>query len=325
MEKFHIFVFELVLKLELDMKHIVLILLLALGVASCNSGVFVDEPPLSEEILTATIEADGGEAEFKIPVKGLESISVDLFSEQEKYCTYYNAAGEPIDRKSPASEVSRIVFENDFMKFEIEKTGKKLIFKSVCNTSEYETSRTIRLEYTYGVRFIDITTTPGKPLEIVEITYPEPMQINERGKVVTQRVNIANDGPLPTTFEVRPYLNEFASILVEPERSGSWIEAGKMTMKVPMFENGSWEIKEKSGIRPGTRYTYEGPDRFTKITVDIPADSKVTVITDVIYTQAIAKGYIVYLNEILDRRIVVNFTVTSLYPAKHEIRIEDAK
>lgn len=298
---------------------------LLLFTVGCNSDIFIDEPPLGEEVLTGTVEGDGGEVSFKIPFKGLERISIDLMSESERYCTYYTAAGEVIDRKSPASEVNRIVFENDFTKFEIEKEGKMVLVRSVCSTSEYESSWTIRLEYSYGVRFIDIKVLPGKPLKMLEVTYPEPLKIEERARVVTNRLVVANNGPLPQSIEVRPYLNELASILVEPERAGLWVEGEKRTIAVPMFENGSWEIKEKSGIRPGTRYTYEGPDRFSKISVDIPAESKVTVITDVVYTQATGRGYMVFYNEVLDRRIVVNFSVTSLYPYKHEIRIEDAK
>ena len=301
------------------------LLCLLLLTTGCNNDIFVDEPPLGEDEIGATIDGDGGETSFKIPFKGLEHISIDVMSEAERYCTYYNAAGEVVDRKSPASMVSRIVFESDFTKFEIEKDGKTLRIVSVCSTSEYESTWTIRLEYSYGVRFIYIKTLPGKPLKLMDITYPEPLKINDKEKVVTTRETFTNNGPLPQTIEVRPYLNELATIIVDPDRSGFWISAQKWTMPVPVYVNDKWSIIDKPEIMPGVRYYYERPDRFIKIPIDIPAYSKVTIITDVTYTQATGSGCMAFLNEILDRRFDVNFNVTSLYPYKHEIRIEDAK
>ena len=60
------------------------LLCLLLLTTGCNNDIFVDEPPLGEEEIGATIDGDGGETSFKIPFKGLEHISIDVMSEAER-------------------------------------------------------------------------------------------------------------------------------------------------------------------------------------------------------------------------------------------------
>ena len=89
--------------------------------------------------------------------------------------------------------------------------------------------------------------------------------------------------------------------------------------------NGSWQLKEKQGIMPGTNFTYERPDCMMAVNVDVPAYSNVNIFTDVIYSQAQASGYMIFLNEVLNRKVTLGFTVTSLYPTAYEIRTENVK
>jgi len=294
-------------------------------VAGCNDDVFLDEPNMPD-ILNDTIEGDGGEATFTIPTRGLERVSLNVMSESERYCTYYNAAGGIIDHKSPASEVSRIVFESDLSKFELRRQGKTLTVKSFCSMFDMEACWSIRLDYSYGVRFIDIAVLPGKPVKLLEVIYhPDGLKIEDRAKVNTQRFEFYNTSPLPQTFEVRPYLGETASILVLPEGYNSWVRGERLNIKVPVFDNGSWQLKEKQGIMPGTNFTYERPDCMMAVNVDVPAYSNVNIFTDVIYSQAQASGYMIFLNEVLNRKVTLGFTVTSLYPTAYKIRTENAK
>lgn len=290
--------------------------------AGCNNSIFLDEPNMPEETY-ATIEGDGGEVTFKIPLNGLEHFGFDLFSESEKYCKYFNLDGDVIDKKSPASEVSRILFETDFTKIEIVKDGSGLKVISTCQTSQYEGHWSIRLEYSYGVRFIDIEVLPGKPLKRLGIDYPDGITVCEKQTITTDRFGYNNNGPVPQTYEIRPYLNEFFSILVEPDRNGSWIKNDPITMEVPYYENGIWQFKQIEGIRPGDTYKIARPDRKLKVDVEIPANFNVDIFTDIIYTRAEANGVMTFFNEILDRRINVFFKVTSRYPENYEIRINE--
>lgn len=296
--------------------------LLMLLAAGCNNDVFLDETPLpDDDSLSATIDGDGGEVSFHIPTAQLEHFGPDEFSEGKKYLTFYNVEGDIVGSESPASVVSRIVYANDFNKYEILKDGNTLTVRSICNTSGYGGFH-IRLEYSYGTRFIYISLTSGKPLQLIDVQYPDGMITEDRAKVTTNRFGFTNQGPLPQRVEVRPYLNEVASILVDASKNWAY---DKLDLLVPVYVDGQWEFRKKNGIRPGFRFTYDGPDRFTKVDVDIPADSKVNVITEVFYSRAAARGVMTFLNEILDIRMSVDFTVTSYYPVNYEIRVEDAR
>lgn len=132
------------------------------GMSGCNSDIFLDEPDIPDGT-SVTIEGDGGEAEYAVPTRGLKHISLDVFSESEKYCTYRNTSGEVIDRKSPAAQVGSIVFENDFTKLEILKSGGHLTVRSVCQTSQYEGSWTIRWNMTTGCGSLMSKSCPANP------------------------------------------------------------------------------------------------------------------------------------------------------------------
>ncbi|MDE6562319.1 MAG: hypothetical protein K2K75_13125 [Muribaculaceae bacterium] len=304
--------------------YILLFAFLAVALCGCNSDIFIDEPDW-EDFNDITIEGDGGEAILVIPTKNLERFEFDLMSESKRYCTYYNAQGDIISSDSPASEITRIVFETKFRKLELCKDDSRLTIRSICQTSQDDSHWIIRLEYTYGARSIEFTVLPGKPLRFVEVAYNDDMVVDDRAKVSSFRDGFTNNGPLPQTVTIRPYLNELASILVEPVGRYSWLNGERVDMPVPMYVNEEWVIMQKNGIRPGDRFTYEGPDRFTKIDIDIPEYSSVNIFTDVVYSGAKVSGCMVFHNEILDLTFSEDIKVTSLYPIRHEIRIEDAK
>ena len=292
-----------------------------LPLMSCNSGIFLSEPPMSDEALSATIAGDGGETEFHIPEKGLEYISLNQVSSLDVFCTYLNAEGDTIDSSAPASEVEKIEFESDFYKFEIEKKDGDLFVRSICNTSTYETVRTIMLQYSYGFRFIDVKILPGKPLKLTDTFYYHDLVVKEQTN--TQRYRFYNGGYSSQTIEFSPYLNERAGLFVDPERSSLWVCANFYTINVPVYENGEWILKEMPNVRPGYNYELEVPDQETKVSVEISAKSVTTVALDIIYSQAFCRGCMVFLNEVLDREIPVMFEITSVCPIKHEIRVED--
>ena len=297
--------------------YLSVLMVLATG---CNSDIFLDEPDLSDEV-SVTIDGDGGEASFKIPVKGLEHISFDLFSESLKYCTVYNHNGEVIPSESPASMVNKIVFDNDRTRVELIKNGGMLTFISISKTFQSNDLWTIRLEYDYGVRFINIKILGGKPLKLIDVTYDE-LKIDNRAFVKSNREGFTNKGPLPQNVEIRPYLNELPYILVEPEYSSSWVKWEKLNMPVPVFENGEWELKKMPEITLGSKNYFKGPDRMAKFEIEIPANSHASIFTDVVYSKAEANGVMTFYNETLDRELRVFINATAYYPINHEINVE---
>ena len=291
--------------------------------SGCNNDVFLDEPDIPE-ITEATIEGDGGEADFVIPTNGLEHISLDVFSDNLQFCTYYNTAGDISDSKIAASELGRIVYESFFHKLEITKNGKKLTIRSICETAQSNDNWTLRLEYTYGVRFIEFTVLPGRPLTLSGITYTSRLNVNDNAHVKTRRLGCINNSPEILKTEEYPYLQADATTIVNVGKKDSWVESEHIVMKVPVYKNGEWVAEERT-VQPGRTYRTYRPDQMLKVDIDIPAYFDGTIITDVTYSSAEIEGIMTFTNEILDRQRTVNFTTSSRYPVSYEIRIENNK
>lgn len=303
--------------------YVVLVWVMLLA-SACNNDIFIDGPMLDED-LHASVEGDGGTAVFRIPLKGLKYIGLDLTSEGKKFCTYYNERGETIDGNSPDPEVAAtVVFDNDICHFEIIRKGSELTFWSMANPM-YRSTWTVRLEYDYAVRFITIEVLPGQPLQLVDVAYVSEMQIKDTAQVKTHRFGINNGGAIPQTFAVFPYLNRFSSILVKPDKQNYWLGGMEVRMPVPVFLNGDWRLVEMPDIVAGHENSMQTSDDTFKVDVEVPAYAKVNVITDVTYSRAEARGNLTFLNVALDRRLTVDFTVTSFCPTSYEIRVEDAE
>ena len=302
----------------------VVLMLVTLLVSACNNDIFIDGPMLDED-LHASVEGDGGTAVFNIPLKGLEYIGLDLTSEGEKFCTYYNDRGEPIDGNSHESEVARtVVFDNDLCRFEIIRKGSELTFRSHASPL-YSSTWTIRLEYDYAVRFITVEVLQGRPLQLVDVAYLSDLQIDDSASVKTDRFGFTNGSSLTQIYEVRPYLNQLSFINVEPDRHNYWLSGLAVAMPVPVYVDGRWQFVEKTDIVAGYEYRYQPQGYLTKVDVEIPANSKVSILTDVTYAKAEASGTMTFLNVALDRRLMAYFTVTSIFPTGYEIRVEDAE
>lgn len=237
----------------------------------CNNDVFLDEPDMPEQT-SVTLEGDGGEASYIISKKGLEHISLDLFSENERYCTYYNRQGEKVDSKVAASDLGTIVFETNFTLIKIVKDGNRLTIRSLCNASSMEDHYGIRLEYDYGVRFINIVILPGLPLKITDINYDSQLHVIDDGRTVTSRSSYTNDTSMPWDIQLRPYIQAYATTLVEPVQT--WAKDGELTMKVPVYADGEWTLAERDGIRLGVAAKYDLPLSQQMITepIMVPAN-----------------------------------------------------
>lgn len=312
----------------MNRKHIatyIITLWLTMFAAGCNNDVFIDGEDLPNE-QSFTIEGDGGEVTFRIPTKELKSIYF-MYGDVISYggCTYYDLNGNASSAEVPASQISKIVRDNGFSKTELIKNGDKITAKSYSNPWD-EGTLTVSFDYGYTRQYIKITVLPGKPIELKSVEYDGYMEINFKAAVKTSRTGFTNDGPLPQIYEERPFINQPITTNVELQGTGTtWPYYEKITMPVPVFENGKWEMKEKPEIRLGDKNTHYRSDQVDyKVEVDIPAYSSINIFTDVIYTQATARGVLNFINSTLNRNIHIKFTVTAKYPADYEIRVEDA-
>ncbi|MDE6497848.1 MAG: hypothetical protein K2L21_04210 [Muribaculaceae bacterium] len=294
----------------------------ATALCSCNSDIFVDRPDIPETT-TVSIEGDGGECTVDISSKELERLVLDITSDHSRFCSYYNHAGEIIDRNAPAADVSRIVYDDDFEQLVVERRGNKLDIHSVCNTSDHDIVREIRLEYPYGNRYVRINIGPGEPLVLEDVACPEELTDMSNSRKTVSRITVNNESPLPTTTVEWPYLNEVPTLLIEPHYTDKWIEDKPLSIPVPVYGNGEWRLADMGEMLPGHKYHIGGPDRHTQVEITIPAESHVTVTTDVIYSTATTSGSLLFLNRILDRPIIAEYNVTSTYPTGYDIRIDE--
>lgn len=291
---------------------------------ACNSEVFLDEPDIPEET-SLTLEGDGGEATVFIPTKALKCITLDLMSEAEKYCTYYNLQNEPVGRDVAPSQLGSIVYETNSIGLKIIKNGSQITIRSICNTNVFTYHYTLRLEYDYGMRFINFDITPGQPMTLVGIEYDPQLHVIDDGRIVTSHTRYTNNSSLPQTIEVMPYLNRYAMTLVEPAPDGEWANHETLTMKVPVYNAGTWELVEREGVKIGETLQYSVPHQMLQEPVTVPANSEVEIIKRVIFSSARNDGTITYENLQLGKRLKVNFTITSYYPVDYEIRVENVK
>lgn len=292
--------------------------------AGCNNDVFIDGPALpdSQEV---TIEGDGGEVVLRIPVKGLRLMRFGLTSDLFNETVYYDLDGKEVDSSTPVSQIGKMVYDDGLRRIELKKKGGEIKIVSISNPWE-RGWQMISLDYGYATKYIEITILQGKPLELESVEYDGDMEITDNAEVRTSRMGFTNNGSLPQIYEERPFINQPITTLVDVGTQTSWPYMEKVTMPVPVFENGSWKVREKPEIRlGGDNKTYRSDQVDYKVEVDIPANSSVNIFTDVIYTQATAKGVLNFVNTVLDRHIPVKFTVTAKYPANYEIRVEDKK
>lgn len=304
-------------------KTLFLIIGLAVFMTACSNDVFIDGLDMPDE-QTATVEGDGGHASFAVDVRGLDRISVDLLSEQQRNITYYNYSGEIITRNSPASDVGKIVFDNSRIEFIITKEGNRLYFESVTNTIG-DASWIIRLDYNYTVKFVEVDVLAGKPMELLSVDYTTEVEIKERAETKTFKSVFNNNGESVYTIELRPYLNAQASILVEPDYAQTWVNGEEFTIPVPVYIGGQWQMQPHK-LRPGTSYKYSRPDyMMVDRVVEVAPYSSVSIYEEIIYDGAVCRGTMRFVNPVTDRRIDVDFKCTSLYPVSYEIHLENAK
>lgn len=301
------------------------LLILAVTLTGCNSDIFIEDTGFDNNgEQTATIDGDGGSATFTIPVKGLVGISFDVTSSAARYCTYYSINGGRVHPGVPASELGMIVFDNDCLGYSLTKNGDRLTVESQASPF-YSHQVVVRLEYDYTTRFIIVNVKEGRPIEFLGVTYNSGLDVTDNAKVITRSSTFRNNSSLQQTYDIYPYLQEQASILIDNLPYESWVKSEQLTMPVPVMEDGKWTLRDKEGIRPGTAYKYMRPDYDMTETIDIPAYTAVNILTYITYSMATAPCTLTFCNRALDRKIEIDCTVISYYPVSYITRIENVQ
>lgn len=299
------------------------VLLPLLAMCGCNDDIFVDSSDIDPgNDQTTTIDGDKGVAEFTIPTKSLVDIHFDRTSDQARYYTYYNTAGDMVQPGIPASELGKIVYDDDMCGYTLIKKGTRLTFQSLANPLN-DRIVTIRLIYTYTERTITINITRGQPLQQVRVESDGKIDVSDYPVVKTLCTVFTNGTSVDDIYECRPYRQCAATYLFEADYHRLLLGSVAITAPIPVVENGQWVMRDKEDIRPGTTYSYYREDNTNKTDIPVPAGATKTIITYVTCDMATSQGHIIFRNAGLDRDIAMAYTTTSYYPVSYKIDIKD--
>lgn len=289
---------------------------------SCNGDIFVEDVGWNDsESQEAVIDGDGGRVSFKIPTKNLLRVSIDLYGGKDPY-KYYDKEGNEISGDCKASELAKIVGDFTLAYYEVLLDGDELTVYSLERCSDGYTNLSVRLEYTYSVRFIHVSILKGQPLQYVETVYDGDMKVDDNADKSVKKATFTNDGPIDQTLEIMPFLGSYKTLWIGDVES--WAHYLPVTMPVLYYDGSEWTFK-KSDVRLENSEKWSPGNYLTKVNVTVPANSKSEIATTLFYTQAEVGGKIVFRKPVTGKELTTPFVMKSLYPYKFDIEINEIR
>lgn len=297
----------------------------AAAVAGCNDEVFVEHFDPSET--EVTVKGNGGRKAVGYSSSKLQTLSLDLFTEQKPYVEYLDREGNRIDPYCNASSLAMIVYESPAgtTKFSIKVTPKTLMIESFENFSLYNHSVTIRLDYGFAVRFIKVIMTGLRNIDLVDMSYEmDKMKVNPEATEVTGKITYSNkDNSAAWELNLKPYLSMPAFIEMEPTES--WARSiGRYEYAVPTFSNGEWGMHGTTvEMAFGTKSYYSSTeiDKDTSVLVIVPPYSSLTVSESVYYATMKVPFTAVYRNPVTGNEYATGGTCSVNEPFDYKLSV----
>lgn len=287
----------------------------------CNDDIFVEENVGADEINT-TVDGDGGSATFDISTKHLLNISIDYYG-SESPDKYYDVNGKEVGPDCSASDLGSIVYESVLLHYELVKDGSHLKFISYECAFPNDTHVTLRLEYSYTVRFIHITIKRGKPMEYVSATYDGDINVNDPAFTLVEKQNFHNDGPIAQTVEVWPMLQAQSYAYGEITVEEGWAAGIKIEMPVLQYSDGDWKMISKSDISPRSKYYLNIPNLLDRTNVTVDAGANVSIRSVVTVSEATATGVMRLRMPVSGREYSTRFQCTARFPKSYEVIVDE--
>lgn len=289
---------------------------------SCNNDIFVENMEWNDsDTLKGEVEGDGGKVTFKIPTKNLLRVSIDLYGGKDPY-KYYDKAGNEISSDTPASGLAKIVGDFPLAYYEVVLDGGELTVNSLERCANNYASLSIRLEYTYKVRFIQVSILKGEPLQYVETIYDEEPEVDDNADNDVKKITFTNYGPIEQTIEIMPFLGSYNILWIGDVED--WASYLAVEMPILDYSGGEWTFKDKS-VRLGDSEKWSPENYLSKVNVTVPANSRSEIITTLFYTKAEAGGKIKFRKPVSGKELTTPFTMKSLHPYKYDIEINEVK
>lgn len=286
---------------------------------ACNDDIFVDGefPADSYEM---EIEGDGGQFTIDIPVKGLKHIAVDRYSsapDANKGFTYYDKAGNVMPFNSPASEISRILYETPMLSYEMTLSGNRFSFHSIENCYDLPINEYIRFTYDYKEELVYVSIQPGQPTELIDVAYDPELSITDEYEIRDSSWNFSNLTEFPYYLATFPFQNSnpTSNIVVDT----SWAKGLYVEMPLLVYDNGEWILKKAKNVLVGYLNTLPFPNKNISEDVEIPPMTTAKILSSVIYSRASANGTMTFRNPVSEKTHQVKFTCTTTYPTSYYI------
>lgn len=287
---------------------------------SCNGNIFVEDTGWGDsETLEGVVDGDGGRITFKIPTKNLLRVSIDLYGGRDPY-KYYDKAGNEISGDSPASELAKIVGDFPLAHYEVILDGDELTVYSLERCSNSNASLSIRLEYSYNVRFIHVSILKGEPLQYVETIYDGEIEVDDSADNDVKKITFTNYGPIDQTIEIMPFLGSYNILWIGDVED--WASYLPVEMPCLDYSGSEWTFKDKS-VRLGDSQKWSPENYLSKVNVTVPANSKSEIITTLFYTKAEVGGKIKFRKPVSGKELTTPFMMKSFHPYKYDIEINE--
>lgn len=301
--------------------QILIIISLLFPLSGCNDDVFVDGLPV--EAVTATIEGDGGAAEFTVATKDLLNISIDYYGGSNSLYKYYDVNGKEVESDCPASDLSAIIYENILTHFEVVKEGNRLKIISYENALGNDVYVSIRLTYTYTTEFIEINITQGRPLELVSVVYDDYIEVKDNAFTLVDKSVFYNKGSFEQQIEVWPMLQaqRYANGIITAECS--WARGFTVDMPVLKYSDDGWKLLPVGSVPTHGTYGLVIPDLLDRVSVTVEARANVSIRSVVTVTEALAYGVMHFRMPVSGRQYSTRFACDAKFPKSYEVIVDE--
>lgn len=252
---------------------------------SCNSHIFV-EPEPKIETNNFYLEGNGGSASFSIPIEGLKNVRFYCHLYPLANVSYFNKDGEWLD-KPTLSNVAKVVYSAPIFCLNFYVEGDLIHVKALDNTTAKNLKVSAILDYEYTSQSIDFTITPGKALEIIDLSCDFADHTSsfyvERGL----KNSFINNSDLSQSVLIYPYKEFQSKIKLQIDDYDFWARGVKGEITIPFYSNGKWDKSDtnKTEITLGTLTQFYSPaiDINEPCTIELPANSKTEMISVMTY------------------------------------------
>lgn len=295
--------------------RLTLIVFVVASLWSCNNDIFLGRDESAVD-LYGYVDGDGGSTTFRIPTYELLSIRLDGMNNPNLTC--YNDRDEEVAQDSPYPQISRLVYESQWLKFEILISGGQVSITSFYNSENNVHNIKLRLDYSYGVRIIDVTIGQGEAAVFEGVEY-DPDIVLESPKVDTRSLMLSNASGSQFTYSINPYLNYSLRFVIIP--AASWAYFKTIDLRIPEYIDGEWRFSEKQAVKLAETITknlqYDG-EMLEIVLADGASARIVSTVTSEIAT---ATGRIFYRNPITDKVYSTDFKTTVAIPVDYDVKV----